>query len=154
MKISPSGLDLIKSFEGIRLNAYLDQVKVPTIGFGTTMYDNGEKVKLGDTITSERALELLQWAVDTKANRIAPLVKVELNQNQIDAILSLTYNIGVGGFASSTVLRLINKNPNNELIGDAFLLWDQGHINGEVVVLPGLRARRIKEADYYFKPIS
>ncbi len=63
MTISPKGLDLIKSFEGLRLNAYLCSANVPTIGYGSTYYANDQKVKMGDKITKEQAEILLRKTV-------------------------------------------------------------------------------------------
>lgn len=152
MKISASGLTFIKQFEGLRLKAYQDQAGIWTIGYGSTQYDNGEKVKEGDVITVPRALELLEWGVNTKATNIAYLIKAILNQNQVDAILCLTYNIGAGAFAKSTVLREINLNPNDPAIRTAWLMWDKAKVNGELVQITGLHIRRAREVALYFTP--
>lgn len=151
MKISAAGLDFIKHFEGLRLTAYRDQVGVLTIGYGSTQYDNGEKIKEGDVISVPRALELLEWGVNTKAGNISYLIKAVLNQNQVDAILCLTYNIGAAAFAKSTVLREINLNANDPNIRTAWLRWDKATVKGELVQLPGLHIRRAREVDLYFK---
>ncbi|MFC2994952.1 lysozyme [Acinetobacter sichuanensis] len=103
---SPAGIDLICSFEGLELKAYNDGVGVWTIGYGTTVI-NGVKVKKGDTCTVEQAKKYM--ASDLKKFEAAVnKVQVPLNQNQFDALVSLTYNIGIGAFADSTLLKKLN----------------------------------------------
>ncbi len=103
---SSTGIDLICSFEGLRLSAYDDGVGVWTIGYGTTVI-NGVKVKKGDTCTVEQAKSYM--ASDLKKFEAAVnKVTVVLNQNQFDALVSLAYNIGTGAFASSTLLKKLN----------------------------------------------
>lgn len=103
---SPTGIDLICSFEGLELEAYDDGVGVWTIGYGTTVI-NGVKVKKGDTCTVEQAKSYM--ASDLKKFEAAVnKVTVALNQNQFDALVSLTYNIGTGAFADSTLLKKLN----------------------------------------------
>lgn len=149
MQISNKGLKIIENFEGFRSCPYLDQVKVPTIGIGTTFYENGQKVKMTDScITHDRAYELLTNYLKDTVNLINSLLKVELNQNQFDAICSLTYNIGDSGFSSSTVLKRINKNPNDPTIRDAFMMWTKA--KGKVLF--DLVKRRKEESDLYFLP--
>ena len=103
---SSAGIDLICSFEGLELKAYDDGVGVWTIGYGTTVI-NGVKVKKGDTCTVEQAKKYM--ASDLKKFEAAVnKVQVPLNQNQFDALVSLTYNIGTGAFADSTLLKKLN----------------------------------------------
>ncbi|MDM1247376.1 lysozyme [Acinetobacter sp. R933-2] len=103
---STSGIDLICSFEGLHLNAYDDGVGVWTIGYGTTVI-NGVEVKKGDTCTLEQAKSYM--ASDLKKFEAAVnKVTVALSHNQFDALVSLTYNIGIGTFADSTLLKKLN----------------------------------------------
>lgn len=103
---SAAGIDLICSFEGLELKAYDDSVGVWTIGYGTTVI-NGVKVKKGDTCTLEQAKSYM--ASDLKKFETAVnKVTVPLNQNQFDALVSLTYNIGTNAFADSTLLKKLN----------------------------------------------
>lgn len=103
---SAAGIDLICSFEGLELEAYDDGVGVWTIGYGTTII-NGVKVKKGDTCTLEQAKKYM--ASDLKKFEAAVnKAQVPLNQNQFDALVSLTYNIGTGAFADSTLLKKLN----------------------------------------------
>jgi lysozyme len=147
MKPSLACYEIIKQFEGLRLNAYLDSVGIPTIGYGSTFYEDGTKVKMGDRITKERADSLFKLVVDTFAKNIDNRITAVLNQNQYDSLVSFTYNVGVGAFGKSTLLKKVNANPCDPSIRDEFLRWNKG--GGRV--LHGLTARRRKEADLYFK---
>ncbi len=151
MKASNNCIELLKYFEGFRAEAYQDIANVWTIGFGSTMWDTGDRVKEGETITVERAEELLQWELK---NKVAALAGLVVNQNQIDAILSFVYNLGVGAFNSSTLRKKIKYNPNDPTIKDEFLRWNKARVNGVKVPVKGLTIRRRKEAELYFKPIE
>ena len=144
--ISKTGIDLISSFEGIRLNAYDDGVGVWTIGIGTTIYPNGTKVKKGDKCTQEQALEYLQHDLKSFEKTVNDSVKVPLSQNQFDALVSLSYNIGSGAFKNSTLLKkLIDKDYAGA--ADQFLVWNKG--GGKV--LKGLVRRRDAERALFLK---
>lgn len=149
MKLNKEGYDLIKLFEGLRLKPYLCSAKVPSIGFGSTFYENNKKVLMSDpAITKQRAEELLQLSADRFARKVMNLVKKPITQNQLNALTSFAYNLGSGALASSTLLKKINVNPNDLTIRNEFLRWNKA--NG--VALKGLTNRRIKEADLYFTP--
>ena len=144
--ISKTGIDLISSFEGIRLNAYDDGVGVWTIGIGTTVYPNGVKVKKGDKCTLEQALEYLQHDLKSFEKTINDSVKVPLSQNQFDALVSLAYNIGSGAFKNSTLLKKLNA-KDYAGAADQFLVWNKG--GGKV--LKGLVRRRDAERALFLK---
>ena len=149
MKLNKEGYDLIKLFEGLRLKPYLCSAKVPTIGHGSTFYENNKKVLMSDPpITKQRAEELLQLSADRFAAKVVNLVKKPITQNQLNALTSFAYNLGSGALASSTLLKKVNVNPNDLTIRNEFLRWNKA--NG--VALKGLTNRRIKEADLYFTP--
>jgi len=135
-------------FEGYKPKAYLCPASVVTIGFGSTMYTDGRKIKLGDTINEQQANELLMWELRNKAFALHGL---NLNQNQFDSCLSFIYNLGIGAFAKSTLKKKILLNPNDATIKDEFLKWNKARVNGELTELKGLTRRRIAEADLYFK---
>jgi lysozyme len=145
MKLSQKGIDLIKQFEGLRLEAYLCPAKVPTIGYGATFYEDGTKVKICDKITKERAEELLKWHLETFGERVKPMLKKPLTDNQYSAVLSFTYNLGIGNLKTSKLLRKINIDPSDETIREEFLKWK--FANGKV--LEGLVRRRIAESRLY-----
>ncbi|MGE4335348.1 MAG: lysozyme [Pigmentiphaga sp.] len=135
MHTSQKGLDLIKSFEGLRLSAYKDVVGVVTIGYGTT-----SGVKMGDTITKERAEELLREDVKRFEGYVDRLVKVPLTQGQFDALVSFTYNLGAANLSNSTLLRLLNAG----IYADAALQFPRWNKAGGQV-LAGLSRRRAAE---------
>lgn len=140
-------LAIIKKHEGLRLRAYLCPAGVPTIGYGSTFYEDGTKVKMGDEISKERAERLLFQAVMKFETQVKSMLMQPLNNNQISALTSFVYNLGPGALRRSTLLKKINANPNDPSIRDEFMKWNKA--GG--VVLPGLVARRKDESDLYFK---
>ncbi|MFP0401323.1 lysozyme [Acinetobacter nosocomialis] len=143
---SNAGLNLIKGFEGKRLNAYDDGVGVWTIGFGTIKYPNGVRVKKGDTCTEQQAETYLKNDLTKFEVAINKLVKVPLTQNQFDALVSLTYNIGSGAFNNSTLLKKLNKG-DYQGAADQFLVWNKA--GGKV--MKGLVRRREAERALFLK---
>lgn len=93
-----------------------------TIGWGSTRYVDGTSVKAGDSVSIHDADRLLNAVMQKMLNDAMKYVKVELNQNQIDAITSFVYNVGVGNFISSTLLRRINEKKFSEA-ADQFMRW-------------------------------
>jgi len=151
MTPSQNLLDKLKEWEGCILHAYQDDAGVWTIGIGSTLYSNGKHIMKGDVITLDYAFELLKWEVNNKTAAVSGLLhNVVLNQNQFDALVSLTFNIGVAGFANSTVLKRVKNNPNDSTIADAFLMWDKIHKDGQLVENEGLKHRRQNEIKLYF----
>ena len=140
MKISKKGLDLIKTFEGLELKAYKDSVGVLTIGWGST----GSHVKPGMSITKEQAEELLKQDVSRFEKGVNDLVKVPLIQNQFDALVSFSFNLGLGNLKSSTLLRKLNASDYSGAASE-FLRWNRA--GG--VVLKGLTRRRQAEKDMF-----
>ena len=143
MQPSQNCIDLIKRFEGLRLNAYLDSVGVPTIGWGTTMYPDGSKPKIGDTIVSAQAEEYLMEDIK---RRSAAMGVLPVNQNQFDALVCFCYNVGLGAFNKSTLRKKVIANSNDPDIRLQFRRWNKA--GGQV--LNGLTKRREAEADLYF----
>lgn len=146
MKPSQKGIDLIKEFEGLRLQAYLDPIGIPTIGYGTIRYDDGRKVQMGDVITKDRAIQLLTDHVSEFSCGVHELIIPHLNQNQFDALVSFAYNLGLGNLKKSTLRKKVNINPSDPTIHAEFLKWNKA--GGRVLV--GLTKRRQREADLYF----
>lgn len=148
MKISNNGIELIKQFEGLSLKPYLDAVNIPTIGFGNTYYEDGTKVTLKDKpITEERATELLEFVANkTFSENINKVVKVPLNQNQFDALVSFAYNIGNKNFNWSTLLKKLNLS-DYEGASLEFGRWNQA--SGKI--LSGLVLRRQKEKELFLR---
>jgi len=144
MKTSEEGKDLIKLFEGVRLKAYLCSAGVPTIGFGNTFYENGINVKMGDSITLERARELFDLLLPKYEKIVLKNVKREIKQNEFDALVSHTYNTG----GSNTLFKLVQMNAPKEKIENWFLTK---YITANGKKLQGLVNRRKKEWELYNK---
>ena len=103
MKISQKGIELIKKFEGCKLEAYRCPAGIWTIGYGHT-----KTTKQGMKITQQQAEELLKQDLFSYENAVMINVKVGLNQQMFDALVSFTYNLGAGNLKSSTLLKLLN----------------------------------------------
>ena len=136
MNVSEKGIDLIKQFEGCRLAAYKCPGGVLTIGYGHTGIDVSPDLE----ITQQEAERLLKSDLIIHCNNVEKLVKVPLNQNQFDALVSLEYNIGYGAFKNSTLLKLLNEKKYKEA-AEQFERWK--YAGGKV--LAGLVRRREKE---------
>lgn len=149
MKISDEGLRLVKSFEGYharlddgRCRAYRCPAGVLTIGWGCT-----EGVQEGMVWTEAEAETALRRELAKFEAGVIQAVTVPMNQNQFDALVSLAYNIGLGGFRKSSILKAVNK-EDWAGAAKAFQKWNKG--GGKV--LPGLVARRAREAALMLKP--
>ena len=141
MKTSQAGLDLIKAFEGLALKAYTCPAGVLTIGYGHT----GPDVYPGLRITADQAGELLRKDL-AKFERgvMIYLDGAPTTQAQFDAMVSLDFNIGLGGFMRSSVLRH-HKAGNRLRAAASFLMW----VKGGGKTLPGLVRRRNAERKLY-----
>lgn len=149
MQLSNKGFEMLAVFEGFRAKPYLDSVGVPTIGYGNTYYLDGRKVKMSDPPISKDNAKKLKMAVINKD--FAPVVNRllekeikagQINQNMFDALISLAYNIGVGAFSTSSVIRHL-KDGDKQKAGDAFLLWKNA--GGKPILL----TRRQKERSVF-----
>ncbi len=136
LRPSRRGAELIASFEGFVPHPYRDAVGVWTIGYGHTSGVGPNT----PPVTKAKALELLMSDASGAADVVRKHVRVPVNQAEFDALVSLTFNIGAGAFASSTVLRELNAHHRFRA-GAAFLLW----VKGGGITLPGLVRRRIAE---------
>lgn len=108
MRASENGINLIKQFEGCKLTAYQDSVCVWTIGYGWTQPVDGKPVAKGMVITQQKANQLLIEGVAQYESGVTNLVTVPLNQNQFDALVDFTYNLGVNALKGSTLLKKLN----------------------------------------------
>jgi GH24 family phage-related lysozyme (muramidase) len=146
MNISPVGIALIKRFEGCKLKAYQDSVGVWTIAYGWTHPVNGRKVEAGMVVTQETAESLLREGVKPFADGVSKLVTVPINQNQFDALVSFTYNLGLGSLKGSTLLKMLNAG-NKKGAADEFLKWCRA--GGKI--LTGLVNRRTAERELFLQ---
>jgi lysozyme len=144
--VSPGCLDLIKHFEGLFLNAYLCPAKVWTIGYGTTIYPNGAKVKSGETCSKQQALDFLKNDLNHFEKAVDAYTRDDVSQQQFDALVSFAYNLGAKNLKDSTLLKVINANPGDlDAIQAQWLRWNKA--NG--AALKGLTRRRYAEFYYY-----
>lgn len=151
MNISKEGIDFIKSYEGCRLRPYLDQGGVPTIGWGFTYYPNGIKVTMNDLPMSQMIADQdFLLIVKPYADNVVEACigsHIPLNQSQLDALTSFSYNCGVGAFKQSTLLQHVLK---GNVVEADFTLYD--HVKGQVSV--GLLNRRKAEYQLFIKSIK
>ena len=136
MRISQEGVNLIKHFEGCRLEAYKCPAGVWTVGYGHT-----KGVKEGDAIEQEAAEAFLIEDLEAFEQAVARLVKVPITQQQFDALVSFTFNLGAGNLAASTLLRKLNNYQYAE-VPEQMMRW----VKAGGQVLDGLVRRRAAEA--------
>lgn len=136
MKISKEGIALIKKFEGCKLESYLCAANVPTIGYGST-----KDVKMGMTISQERAEELLLEDLEVYEGAVIKAVEVPLHQHQFDALVSWTFNLGGANLNASTMLKVLNKGAYED-VPYQMKRWNKA--GGQV--LEGLTRRRLAES--------
>jgi lysozyme len=140
MKTSINGINLIKKYEGCKLQAYLCPSGIPTIGMGNTFYKNGSKIKLGDKITQQQAEELLMDLLPQYEAIVNKNIKIDLTQYQFDALVSFAWNCG----KSETLFRLVNSKSK-----DLKKWWETHYTTGGGKVLQGLVNRRKAEAQLF-----
>ena len=150
MRISEKGLAMIEKFEGCLLKASNKLDGVWTIGYGQTGRYYGKRVRRGMTTTKAEAHAWLRdHSIKTYEDAVTQAVKVPLNQNQFDALVSFTYNVGVGALKQSTALRKLNQGDYTGA-ADALTMWTK--CNGKV--LAGLVRRRKEERALFLTPVT
>lgn len=148
MKINEAGIELIKSFESLRLVGYLCPAGIPTVGWGHT----GPDVSVGMVITQRMAEQLLAGDLLEFEHGVSEAIgDCATTENQFSAMVSLAFNIGVPQFKSSTVLRM-HKRGSYSAAGAAFLLWVWARVKGKKTRLAGLIRRRNAERNLYLDP--
>ena len=136
MKTSQKGIDLIKSFEGCKLQSYKCPAGIWTIGYGTTL-----GIRPAMRITLQEAEDYLKRDLKQFEDCVNMLVKVVLTQNEFDALVSWTYNLGCGSLRKSTMLKYLNEGKK-QFVTSEMVKWNKA--NGRV--LKGLILRREAEA--------
>lgn len=152
-KASKKIIEFIANLEAFRSKPYLDIAGIPTIGYGATYYENGVKVSMNDVpVTNEHALQLKAFHIQVAEKAVRQLVKSMVNQNQFDALVSFTYNLGATAFKNSTLLKKVNTNPNDKSIEYEFKKWVniRNPKTGRLEKSNGLIRRRNEEAAIYF----
>ena len=158
MKTGQAGIKLIEEFEGLILGAYDDAndnvvlsgqrvYGTLTIGYGHTSAAGPPKVYIGQRITGPEADAILAADLASVELEVQHLVKVPMNQNEFDALVSFTFNEGDGALGRSSTLHMLNA---GDRLGAAngLLLWDRGLGR----VLAGLERRRVEERALFLKP--
>ena len=140
MKTSQAGIELIKQFEGVRLESYVCPAGILTIGVGHTSAAGPPKVVPKMKITYQEANEILARDLVKYESAVDRLVTVPLSQNQFDALVSFTFNVGEGALAKSTLLKKLNAGKYSEVPAE-LMKWTKG--GGRE--LPGLVRRRRAE---------
>jgi lysozyme len=147
MKTGKAGIEMIKTFEGFRGAPYKCPAGIPTIGYGATFYPNGKKVTMSDAaITEEQATELLANMLVSFEKYVDSYCIDSITQNEFDSLVSFAYNLGPANLKSSTLLKKVNANPNDESIRLEFIKW----VKAGGKTLKGLVRRREAEANLYF----
>jgi lysozyme len=151
VRTNAAGVELIKSFEKLRLDAYPDPAtkgEPYTIGYGHT----GD-VRLGMRITEHQAEAILDVDLDCFERGIGELTRgVTLNENEFSALVSLAFNIGLANFATSTLLRRLRVGDKAGA-AEQFLVWNKARVNGVRAVMPGLARRREAERSLFLTPV-
>ena len=150
MQMSEHGLELIQEWEGFELKVYKDSAGLPTIGVGHLLTKSelssgkinikGVAVAYGDGLSNQQVMDLLAQDVKPAEDSVNKGVKVSLNQNQFDALVSFTFNVGGGAFSSSTLLKVLNQGQYAQ-VPDQLRRWTRS--GGQVV--KGLVNRRENE---------
>ena len=158
MTISDNGLKFVMHHEGFKKSIYKDVALLPTIGVGHLLLPEENQrgaINIGGTfikppLTDDQVMALLRQDLVRFIKSVQEACKTELTQNQFDACVSLSFNIGVGGFKKSSVVKRINSDdfPN---VPDAFMMWTKATINGQRQVVKGLVNRRRAEVDLFTK---
>lgn len=145
--ISGAGIGLIKEHEGLRTRSYLDVAGIPTECYGHT----GPEVKLGTTKTVEQCEAILLRDISTHQKGVKRCINTPLTQNEQDAVVSFTFNVGVQRFCSSTMAKKLNA---GDKLGAAneFRKWNKATVNGQLRALPGLTKRREAERRLFLTP--
>lgn len=149
MKTSQRGVALIKQFEGLELEAYQDIAGIWTIGYGHT----GADVKPGQIITEAEAEAILKRDLGPREQAVSRLSKVELNQNEFDALVSFVYNVGENAYKGSTARRRLNS---GDRLGaaEALTWWNKATVGGVLRPVAGLTRRRAAERALFLTPTN
>lgn len=149
IKTSQAGIDLIKQFEGCKLDAYQCPAGIWTIGYGTTRLPDGKAVREGLMITTQRAELLLQHALIEFERQVNRLITVEITQPMFDALVCFAYNVGAGNLSASTLLEKLNDG-NFAGAANEFQRWNKA--NGKP--MHGLNVRRKAEKELFLSGVK
>lgn len=147
MQTNKLGVDLIKSFESLRLESYVCPAGKLTIGYGHT----GPDVQPGMVITEDQAEDLLRKDLAHSEKGVEAILLVPVTSNQFSALVSLAFNIGLVNFSKSTLLKLLDDG-DTAAAAEQFLKWNKARVKGDLVPLAGLTRRREAERALFLTP--
>ena len=149
MRVSERGIELLKQFEGLELEAYQDIAGIWTIGYGHT----GPDVQPGMRITEREAEALLRRDLKSREDAVDRLSSVPLNNNEFDALVSFVYNVGIEAFRGSTARKRLNRGDRMGA-ADALTWWNKATVGGVLREVLGLTRRRASERALFLTPTS
>jgi len=152
LSTSKEGLEFIANWEGCVLKPYKDIAGLRTIGIGH-LIKPGEDFPDGVAITKEKALEILAEDVKLCEDAIKKHIKVVLNQNQFDALVSFGFNCGTGVYTNSGASAALNAGKYADVPAQ-LLSWSKARINGALQTVQGLYNRRKSEGQLFMKPVA
>ena len=122
--VSSKCVELVKLSESFISKTYICPAGVPTIGYGTTLYPNGARVRMTDKpISEEVGRQYLMHELNQKAKRVDSFTRDDITQGMFDALVDFAYNVGEGALQKSTLLKKVNANPLDPTIGTEFMKW-------------------------------
>lgn len=148
LRTSPNGLELITQFEGLRLQSYYCPAGKLTIGVGHVILASENIPK---EITRQQAMDLLAKDVERFERGVRKNIRVTLNQNQFDALVSFTFNVGEGGLVDTNVARAVNDGRFAD-VPSALNAWTRAKVGSKMEILPGLVRRRAAEGELFARP--
>ena len=123
MRVNEAGIEIIKAFEGFSAKVYLDPIGIPTVGFGNTWDDDGNRITVDHPeVTEKEATRLLQKEVRHVEAAIGKLIKAEITENMFSSLGSFAYNVGTGNLQRSTLRMKLNRGWYLEA-ADEFHKW-------------------------------
>ena len=150
--VSDIAVNLIKEFEGFKDYAYIDTDGTPVIGYGLSRIDD-QPVRIGDRISPKEAEIALNSHLQEIHQELDQLVKVNLSEQQLSALASISFNVGIGSIKESTLIRKINEEDYAGAANE-FLRWDKANQGGRLVQMPGLTRRRHAERQLFLEQSS
>jgi lysozyme len=145
-RVSRSGLELVKRFEGLRRHA----ARLPDGGW-TLGYGHTRSAREGSVVSPEDAEALLYYDLSEVAEKVEAWTFTPLNQNQFEALIAFAFNIGVDNFRHSTVLKRVNEGQHL-MAAAALELWRKSNFDGEDIVIDALVRRRAAEKAHFLTP--
>lgn len=147
--VAGKAIKLIKEFEGFESQAYIDTDGTPVIGYGLSRIAD-KPVQIGDRISAQQADVTLNIQLQAIQQELDRVIKVELSDRQLSALVSLAFNVGVDFLKNSTLIEKLNAGDYNGTANE-FLRWDKANIEGSYVQLPGLTRRRQAERQLFLE---